>query len=93
MPTHMDRRAVLARMERACAETARHLDIIERQIAARAERMVITFCAKARQFGRGKGIWTPLDERFYRENRHPALQAPCRNRRFSLQTRPTERRR
>ncbi|WOJ88401.1 hypothetical protein RZS28_11210 [Methylocapsa polymorpha] len=67
MPTHKDRRAAMARMERARAETARHLDIIEHQIAARAERMVITFRSKARQFGRGKGAWTPLDERLYRE--------------------------
>ena len=68
MPTHIDRRTVLARMERARAETARHLDIVEHQIAARAERMVITFRTKVRQFGRGKSTWTPPDERLYREN-------------------------
>lgn len=68
MPTHAERRTVLARMERACAETARHLDIIEHQIVAPAERMVITFRIKVRQFGRGKSPWTPLDERLYREN-------------------------
>jgi hypothetical protein len=68
MPTHTERRTVLARMERACAEIARHLDIIEHQIEARADRMVITFRTKARQFGWGKSTWAPPDERLYREN-------------------------
>jgi hypothetical protein len=68
MPTHTERRTVLARMERACAEIARHLGIIEHQIEARADRMVITFRTKARQFGWGKSTWAPPDERLYREN-------------------------
>ncbi|WP_245412152.1 hypothetical protein [Methylocella silvestris] len=68
MPNRTEMRAALARMERACAETARHLAIVEHQIAARAERMVITFRTKVRQFGRGKSTWTPPDERLYREN-------------------------
>ncbi|REF89446.1 hypothetical protein DES32_0667 [Methylovirgula ligni] len=68
MPTHTKGCATLTRLERARAETARHLNIIEHQIAARAERMVITFRTKARQFGRGKSTWTPPDEHLYREN-------------------------
>jgi hypothetical protein len=68
MSIHMERRTALARMERARSETTRHLDIIERQITTRAERMVITFRTKARQFGRGKSTRTPPDEHLYREN-------------------------
>ncbi len=60
-------RATLARMELACAETARQLDTIDRQIAARAERMVVTVRSKTRQFGRGSSTWTLPDERLYRE--------------------------
>ncbi len=37
MKTFVDQRAMLARMEAAHAETARHLAVIERQIEARAE--------------------------------------------------------
>ncbi|MEA2968976.1 MAG: hypothetical protein QOE78_2237, partial [Alphaproteobacteria bacterium] len=40
------RRVLLTRMEVAQAETQRHLGIIERQIAARAERLTITDRAK-----------------------------------------------
>jgi hypothetical protein len=36
-----ERRVLLTRMEVAQAETQRHLGIIERQIAARAERLTI----------------------------------------------------
>ncbi len=56
-----DAHATFARMERACVETARQLDTIDRQIAARAAHMVVTARTKARQFGRGTSTWTPPD--------------------------------
>ncbi len=69
MPTKPNACATLARMGRAGAETARQLDTIDRQIAAHAERMVVTVRTKARQFGRGPNTWTPPDERLCREKR------------------------
>jgi hypothetical protein len=59
---------MLARMERARAETERHLAIIENQIAARAERMTITGRVKSRQYGRSTSTWTRADERAFQEN-------------------------
>ena len=44
-----ERRVLLKCMEVAQAETQRHLGIIERQIAARAERLTITYRAKRRR--------------------------------------------
>jgi hypothetical protein len=67
MPPKIDIGATPAQMERTCAETARQLDTIERQITARAERMVVTTRTKARQFGRGTSTWTLPDERLFRE--------------------------
>jgi hypothetical protein len=61
-------RALLTRMEAAQAETQRHLSIIERQIAARAERLTITDRAKRRHHGRGASNWTNADERLFQEH-------------------------
>lgn len=64
----LDRRLLLARMEIAQAETQRHLGIIERQIAARAERMTITDRAKRRPHGRSASSWTNADERLFQQH-------------------------
>lgn len=61
-------RAMLARMERAHAETERHLAVIERQIEARAERMTTSSRVKARQFGRASAGWSRADERDFQAN-------------------------
>ena len=63
-----ERRVLLTRMEVAQAETQRHLGIIERQIAARAERLTITDRAKRRHQGRGASSWTNADERLLQEH-------------------------
>jgi hypothetical protein len=62
-----ERRVLLTRMEVAQAETQRHLGIIERQIAARAERLTITDRAKRRHHGHGASSWTNADERLFQE--------------------------
>jgi hypothetical protein len=63
MKTDAEQRAMLARMETARAETARHIAVIERQIEARAERMTTSSRVKARQFGRASATWNRADER------------------------------
>ncbi|MCW5702195.1 hypothetical protein [Bradyrhizobium sp. OHSU_III] len=63
-----ERSILLARMEVAQAETQRHLGIIERQIAARAERLTVTERAKRRQHGRSASSWTTADERLLQEH-------------------------
>ena len=63
-----ERRVLLTRMEVAQAETQRHLGIIERQIAARAERLTITDRAKRRHHGRGASSWTSVDEGLFQEH-------------------------
>jgi hypothetical protein len=68
MRSYAEQRAALARMERARADTERHLAIIEHQIAARAERMTVTGRVKSRQYGRSTSTWTPADERAFKEN-------------------------
>lgn len=70
MTTKIDaeQRAMLARMERAHAETARHLAVIERQIEARAERMTTSNRVKARQYGRASATWSRADERDFQAN-------------------------
>ncbi|EGP55734.1 hypothetical protein Agau_L101131 [Agrobacterium tumefaciens F2] len=68
MNTYAEQRAMLARMVRARDETRRHIEIIRRQIAKRAERMTITARLKTRQYGRMKSTWTRADERDYQEN-------------------------
>lgn len=68
MTRPQDCRVVLARMEAAQAETLRHLGVIERQIAARAERLTITDRAKRRQHGRSASSWTSVDERLFQQH-------------------------
>lgn len=63
----MTRLLLLRRMESARRQTKAHLDLIERQIAARAERMTISAKAKARTHPRGKSRWTRSDEALFRE--------------------------
>jgi hypothetical protein len=63
-----ERHVLLTRMEVAQAETQRHLGIIERQIAARAERLTITDRAKHRRHSRGASSWTNADERLFQEH-------------------------
>lgn len=63
-----DRGLLLARMEVAHSETQRHLIVIERQIAARAERLTITDRAKRRQYGRSASSWTNADERLFQQH-------------------------
>ena len=57
---------LLSRMEIAHRQTEAHLDMIERQIAARAERMTITAKAKAKSHRRGRSRWTRPDETMLR---------------------------
>jgi hypothetical protein len=63
-----EQRAMLARMERAHAESARHLAVIERQIEARAERMTTSSRVKARQHDRASATWSRADERDFQAN-------------------------
>ena len=57
---------VLSRMEAAYRQTRGHLERIERQISARAERMTTTAKAKARRHPRGGSRWTRSDEAMFR---------------------------
>lgn len=70
MKPNTDIRAMMTRMARAQAETARHLATIERQITARAERLTVTRQAKSRQsrHSRSSSMWTRTDERMFQEN-------------------------
>ena len=68
MKNDAEQRAMLARMETAHAETARHLAVIERQITARAERMTTSSRVKTRQFGRTAATWSRADERDFQAN-------------------------
>lgn len=68
MRSYSEQRVMLARMERTCAETERHLAIIKRQIAARAERMTTSTQVKTRQFWRSTSRWSRADERDYQQN-------------------------
>lgn len=63
-----DQRFLLARMEAAQADAKRHLCLIERQIAARAERMTITDRAKRRPHGRSASSWTNADMRLFQQH-------------------------
>lgn len=60
-----ERRAQLVRMEAAHREARRHLDLIHRQIAARAERMTVMEKAKARSHKRSGSRWTRSDEMLF----------------------------
>jgi vacuolar-type H+-ATPase subunit E/Vma4 len=53
-------------MEAAHRQTRAHLERIERQISARAERMTTTAKAKARRHPRGGSRWTRSDETMFR---------------------------
>lgn len=57
---------LLSRMEAAHRQTKAHLERIERQISARAERMITTAKAKARRHPRGGSRWTRSDEATFR---------------------------
>lgn len=69
----MTRLLLLRRMETARRQTKAHLNLIERQIAARAERMTISAQtqtqakAKARSHPRGCSRWTRSDDALFRE--------------------------
>ena len=63
--THARYMAMLARMQAAHRQTLAHLRLIERQIAARAEGLVVTFRARSRDHGRSRTTWTQADEQFY----------------------------
>ena len=67
MKPHAEDCAMLERMERAQAQTEHHLAVIERQIAARAERIAVSTHVKTRQFGRGTTRWSRTDERTYQD--------------------------
>ena len=54
--------AMLARMEAARRETHAHLRLIERQIAARAERLMTTFRTRSRGYRKSKSTWSHADE-------------------------------
>ncbi len=57
---------LLSRMEAAHRHTRAHLERIERQISARAERMTTTARTKARSRTRGGSQWTRGDEATFR---------------------------
>lgn len=68
MRSHFEQRAMLARLEALRAETERRIAIIERQIAAHAERMTTSSRVKARQFGRASTTGSRADERDVQAN-------------------------
>jgi hypothetical protein len=59
---------LLSRMETAHRQTRRQLDLIERQIAGRAERLTITKKAKSRSHSRGRSNWSRSDEEAYQDH-------------------------
>ncbi|MGY4567062.1 hypothetical protein [Bradyrhizobium sp. USDA 3256] len=89
MSEPLDRRPLLARMETAQVETQRRLGVIERQIAARAERMTITDRAKRRPHGRIATSWTNADERLFQQ--HVAELALARRGEIDALTRKLDR--
>jgi hypothetical protein len=76
-------------METAKAETQRHLGVIDRQIAARAERMTITDRAKRRQHRRSASSWTNADKRLFQQ--HVAELALARRGEIDALTRKLDR--
>jgi len=62
---------LLARMEASRRETRHHLDLVLRQIAARAERVTVTQKAKSsrRTHKRSGSRWTPSDERLFQSRK------------------------
>jgi len=61
---------LLARMQASRRDTRRHLDLVLRQIAARAERVTVTQKAKSsgRTHKRSGSRWTPSDERLFKSH-------------------------
>ena len=57
--------AMLATMETARRETHAHLRLIERQIAARAERLMTTFRARSRDYRKSRSTWSHGHEQLY----------------------------
>ncbi|MGV2019275.1 MULTISPECIES: hypothetical protein [Agrobacterium] len=68
MRSYFEQRAMLSRLEAARAETERRIAIIERQIAARAERMTTSSRVKARQFGHASTTGIRADKRDVQAN-------------------------
>jgi hypothetical protein len=68
MTRQPDSLLTLARMEVAQAETQRRLGVVERQIAARAERLTVTDRTKRRQRGRSASSWRNADERLFQQH-------------------------
>ncbi|MBX5192678.1 hypothetical protein HJB86_27960 [Rhizobium sp. NZLR3b] len=61
---------LLSRLETAWRQTRRHLDLVHRQIAARAERLAVTEKAKAknRTHKRSGSRWTRSDEMLFQDH-------------------------
>ncbi|WP_050631516.1 hypothetical protein [Bradyrhizobium viridifuturi] len=89
MSEPLDRRPLLVRLETAQAETQRYLVVIERQIAARAERLTITDRAKRWPHGRSALSWTNADERLFQQ--HVAELALARRGEIDALTRKLDR--
>ncbi len=66
--TAIDELVLLSRMEAARRQTRAHLDLVERQIEGRAERMTTTARVNSRRSGRLRSIWTPADVRLFRQH-------------------------
>ncbi|CAN7626423.1 hypothetical protein [Neorhizobium sp. LjRoot104] len=75
---------LLSRMQASRRETRHHLDLVLRQIAARAERVTVTQKAKSsgRTHKRSGSRWTPTDERLFQSH----LQALEFERRGEIET-------
>lgn len=59
---------LLSRMEAARRDTRHHLDLVHRQMAARAERITITQKASKRSNKRAGSRWTRTDEMQFRSH-------------------------
>jgi len=68
--TTISTHVLLASMEASRRETCHHLDLVLRQIAARAERVTVTQKAKSsgRTHKRSGSRWTPSDERLFQSH-------------------------
>ena len=68
MMARSDQGLLLARMVAARNDIRHRLSVIERQIAARAERLTVTDGIKRRQHGRSASSWTGIDERLFQQH-------------------------
>ena len=68
MTARSDQGMLLARMEAARNDIRHHLLVIERLIAARAERVTITDRIKRRQDSRSASSWTSVDEGLFQQH-------------------------